>query len=146
MNSRVSLLNLGAASALVLWGMSRNSLLTGSQVHDKMAAPIKALGCLHCKPCILHTRFHQQGRPHHLLIHQEMVLHEGQGLIRGGAHRTLKEEGGRSGWLTPSPQHTLPPTRALLLRPLPHGSPHFRVVVKAPTLELPGCASQPLFA
>lgn len=102
--------------------MSWSPSLTGAQVHDHVAVPMDVLGCLHCKSCVLHTRLHQQGCPYHLLIHQEMVLHEGQGFIRGGAHRALKGEGGRSGQLSPSLKLThcpLPPSLPLCSSPLP---------------------------
>lgn len=106
MNSKVSLLNLSGnpGSSPLRGGLE--PLLTGAQVHDQMALPVDALGCLHRKPSVLYTRLHQQGCPHHWLIHQEMVLHEGQGFIRGGAIGALKGEGGRSGQLSPSLQLT----------------------------------------
>lgn len=143
-------LPLSTCLAIPAWsqGDTYSTLLTGAQVHDQVAVPIDALGCFHCQLRVLHTRLHQQGCPHHLLIHQEMVLHEGQGFIRRGAYRALEGEGGTSGQHMPSQRLTIaispPPSQCS------RGGPHLLisgvegtgVVVKA--LERPGFDLQAL--
>lgn len=113
----------------------RNPLLTCTQVHDHMAASIKTLSMFHCKLCVFYTRLHQQGPSYHMLIHQKMVLHEGQGFVRGWARGALEEEGSRSvSWhfpfsscmAAPLPPLLLPPSLALF----PRGTSQFKVWVK----------------